>query len=69
MLRRRETQDWLAIEGMDPLGGSPEDFVARVRSEIGSHSESNSRRAHAAELIGRGANQLSRLNSTGVNGS
>jgi tripartite-type tricarboxylate transporter receptor subunit TctC len=33
-LRRREVQEWLATQGMDPLGGSPEDMAARIRTEI-----------------------------------
>ena len=33
-LQRREVQDWLAAQGMDPLGGSPEDFAARIRTDI-----------------------------------
>jgi tripartite-type tricarboxylate transporter receptor subunit TctC len=33
-LQRREVQDWLAAQGMDPLGGTPEDFAARIRTEI-----------------------------------
>ena len=33
-LQRREFQEWLAMQGMDPLGGSPEDFSARIRTDI-----------------------------------
>lgn len=33
-LQRREVQEWLATQGMEPLGGSPEDFAARVRTDI-----------------------------------
>jgi tripartite-type tricarboxylate transporter receptor subunit TctC len=33
-LQRRDVQDWLANQGMEPLGGSPEDFAARVRNDI-----------------------------------
>jgi tripartite-type tricarboxylate transporter receptor subunit TctC len=33
VLQRRETQDWLATQGMDPLGGSPEDFARRIRTD------------------------------------
>ena len=33
-LQRRDVQDWLAAQGMDPLGGSPEDFAARIRTDI-----------------------------------
>ena len=33
-LQRREVQDWFATQGMDPLGGSPEDCAARIRTEI-----------------------------------
>ena len=32
-LQKREVQDWLATQGMDPLGGSPEDFTARMKTE------------------------------------
>jgi tripartite-type tricarboxylate transporter receptor subunit TctC len=33
-LQRREVQDWLAAQGMEPLGGSPEEFAERLRAEI-----------------------------------
>lgn len=33
-LQRRDVQDWLATQGMDPLGGSPEDFTARISRDI-----------------------------------
>ena len=33
-LQRREVQDWFATQGMDPLGGSPEDFAARIRTDV-----------------------------------
>jgi tripartite-type tricarboxylate transporter receptor subunit TctC len=33
-LRRREVQDWFATQGMEPVGGSPEDFAARIRADI-----------------------------------
>ena len=33
-LQRRDFQDWLATQGLDPLGGSPEDFAARIRNDI-----------------------------------
>ena len=33
-LQRRDFRDWLATQGMDPLGGSPEDFAARIRTDI-----------------------------------
>ena len=33
-LQRREVQDWFATQGMDPLGGSPEEFTARIRTDI-----------------------------------
>lgn len=33
-LQRREFQDWLATQGMEPIGGSPEDFSARIRKDI-----------------------------------
>jgi tripartite-type tricarboxylate transporter receptor subunit TctC len=33
-LQRREFQEWLATQGMDPLGGSPEDFAARIRTDL-----------------------------------
>jgi tripartite-type tricarboxylate transporter receptor subunit TctC len=33
-LQRRDVQDWFATQGMDALGGSPEEFAARVRADI-----------------------------------
>jgi tripartite-type tricarboxylate transporter receptor subunit TctC len=33
-LQRRDVQDWLATQGMDPLGGSPEDCAARIRTDV-----------------------------------
>jgi tripartite-type tricarboxylate transporter receptor subunit TctC len=33
-LQRREVQEWFATQGMDPLGGSPEDAAARIRTEV-----------------------------------
>jgi tripartite-type tricarboxylate transporter receptor subunit TctC len=33
-LQRREVQEWLGAQGMDALGGSPEDFAARIRTDI-----------------------------------
>jgi tripartite-type tricarboxylate transporter receptor subunit TctC len=33
-LQKRETEDWLATQGMDALGGSPADFAARVKTDI-----------------------------------
>ena len=33
-LQRRDFQDWLATQGLEPLGGSPEDFAARIRTDI-----------------------------------
>jgi tripartite-type tricarboxylate transporter receptor subunit TctC len=33
-LQRRDVQEWMATQGMDPLGGSPEDFAARVKTDI-----------------------------------
>jgi tripartite-type tricarboxylate transporter receptor subunit TctC len=33
-LHRRDSQDWFATQGMDPLGGSPEEFAARIRTDI-----------------------------------
>jgi tripartite-type tricarboxylate transporter receptor subunit TctC len=32
-LQKRDVQEWLATQGMDPLGGSPEDFAARMKTE------------------------------------
>ena len=34
-LQRRDVQDWFATQGMDALGGSPEEFAARIRAEMG----------------------------------
>jgi tripartite-type tricarboxylate transporter receptor subunit TctC len=34
VLQRREVLEWLATQVMDPLGGSPEDMEARVRTAI-----------------------------------
>ena len=34
VLQRRDVHDWFATQGMDPLGGSPEDFAARIRTDI-----------------------------------
>jgi tripartite-type tricarboxylate transporter receptor subunit TctC len=34
-LQRRDVQDWFATQGMDALGGSPEEFAARIRADIG----------------------------------
>jgi tripartite-type tricarboxylate transporter receptor subunit TctC len=33
-LQRREFQEWLASQGLEPLGGSPEDFAARIRKDM-----------------------------------
>lgn len=33
-IQRREFQDWLATQGLEPIGGSPEDFAARIRTDI-----------------------------------
>src|SRR5687767_11879583 len=33
-LQRRDVQDWFATQGMDPLGGSPDVFGARIRTDI-----------------------------------
>ena len=33
-LQRREFQEWLAAQGLDPIGGSPEDFAARIRKDM-----------------------------------
>jgi tripartite-type tricarboxylate transporter receptor subunit TctC len=33
-LQRRDVQDWFATQGMDALGGSPEEFAARIRADI-----------------------------------
>jgi tripartite-type tricarboxylate transporter receptor subunit TctC len=32
-LQRRDVQDWMGTQGMDPTGGSPEDLTARIRSD------------------------------------
>jgi tripartite-type tricarboxylate transporter receptor subunit TctC len=32
-LQRRDFQDWLSSQDMDPMGGSPEDLAARIRNE------------------------------------
>ena len=32
-VQRRDTQEWMATQGMEPMGGSPEELVARIRSE------------------------------------
>ena len=33
-LKRREVQDWLSTQGLEALGGSPEDFAARIKTDI-----------------------------------
>jgi tripartite-type tricarboxylate transporter receptor subunit TctC len=33
-LKRRDAQEWMSAQGMDPLGGSPEDCAARIRTDI-----------------------------------
>ncbi len=33
-LERQDVQAWLAAQGMEPLGGTPEDFGARIKSDI-----------------------------------
>jgi tripartite-type tricarboxylate transporter receptor subunit TctC len=33
-LQRQDVQEWLAAQGMDPLGGTPEDFAARIKTDI-----------------------------------
>jgi tripartite-type tricarboxylate transporter receptor subunit TctC len=32
-LQRRDVQEWMATQGMEPMGGSPEEFAARIRSD------------------------------------
>ena len=32
-LQRRDTQEWMATQGMEPMGGSPEELAARIRSD------------------------------------
>jgi tripartite-type tricarboxylate transporter receptor subunit TctC len=38
-LERRDVQDWLGKQGMEPVGGTPEDFVARIRTDIAAMSK------------------------------
>jgi tripartite-type tricarboxylate transporter receptor subunit TctC len=33
-LQRRDAQEWFATQGMDALGGTPEEFAARVRADM-----------------------------------
>ena len=33
-LQRRDVQDWMAAQGMDPLGGTPDDAAARIAKDI-----------------------------------
>lgn len=33
-IQRRDFQDWLATQGLEPIGGSPEDFAARMRKDL-----------------------------------
>jgi tripartite-type tricarboxylate transporter receptor subunit TctC len=33
-LQRRDTLEWMSAQGMDPVGGSPEECAARIKSEI-----------------------------------
>ena len=33
-LQRRDVIEWFATQGLEPLGGSPEDFAARIRTDI-----------------------------------
>jgi len=33
-LKRRDAQEWLSAQGMDPLGGTPEDCAARIKADI-----------------------------------
>jgi tripartite-type tricarboxylate transporter receptor subunit TctC len=37
-LQRTEVQNWLAVQGMEPVGGTPEQFAARIRHDIESMS-------------------------------
>jgi tripartite-type tricarboxylate transporter receptor subunit TctC len=32
-LQRRDVQEWMATQGMEPLSGSPEDFATRIRHD------------------------------------
>jgi tripartite-type tricarboxylate transporter receptor subunit TctC len=34
-VQRRDFQEWLASQGMEAIGGTPEDFAARIRKDIG----------------------------------
>jgi tripartite-type tricarboxylate transporter receptor subunit TctC len=33
-LQKREVQEWLAAQGMDALGGTPDDFAVRVKTDV-----------------------------------
>jgi tripartite-type tricarboxylate transporter receptor subunit TctC len=33
-LQRAEVQNWLSAQGMEPAGGSPEQFAARIRNDL-----------------------------------
>jgi tripartite-type tricarboxylate transporter receptor subunit TctC len=37
-LQRAEVQNWLAVQGMEPVGGTPDQFAARIRHDIDSLS-------------------------------
>jgi tripartite-type tricarboxylate transporter receptor subunit TctC len=34
VLQRREIREWLETRGMEAVGGTPEDFAGRIRSDI-----------------------------------
>ena len=34
IVQRREVQDALTLQGMEPLTGTPEEFAARIKSEM-----------------------------------
>ncbi|MGH8666769.1 MAG: Bug family tripartite tricarboxylate transporter substrate binding protein [Burkholderiales bacterium] len=34
VLQRREIREWLETRGMEPVGGTPEDFAARIKNDI-----------------------------------
>ena len=34
IVQRREVQDWLAQQGLQPLGNTPEQFSSRLKSDI-----------------------------------
>lgn len=34
IVQRRDVQDWLSQQGAEPASGSPEDFAARIKSDM-----------------------------------